>query len=88
MIVEITTKLVVDLEIIPPDALNSDSQEEYKEDLLCTISNQALDFLDYHLPNTEEIEIQKIIPEDEEFEKQVNTWKSEYKKEISKFNIF
>lgn len=88
MIVEIIAKIVVDLKIISPDAINSDSQEEYKEDLLCTISNQALDFLDYHLPNTEEIEIQKIIPEDEEFEKQVNTWKSEYKKEISKFNIF
>lgn len=80
MIVEITAKIVVDLKIISPDAINSDSQEEYKEDLLCTISNQALDFLDYHLPNTEEIEIQKIIPEDEEFKKQVNNWELEYKK--------
>lgn len=83
MKVEVTCKAYIDIDISKPDFLNSDTINEYKEDLLSEISNTAMDQIwDNPIKNIgEELEIVSVTPYDEgceEFENILKDWEKHY----------
>ena len=83
MKIEVTCKVYIDINISKPDFWNSDTVNEYKEDLIAEIGNTTM----YQIWNNpvknigEELEIVSVIPyEDgcEEFENILKEWEKHY----------
>ena len=83
MKVEVTCKAYIDIDISKPDFWNSDTIEDYKEDLLSEIGNISMDKM-WENPICkigEELEIVNVTPYDEgceEFENILKDWQKHY----------
>lgn len=83
MKVEVTCKAYIDIDISKPDFWNSDTIEDYKEDLLSEIGNTSMDKM-WENPNCkigEGLEIISVAPYDdgcEEFENILKEWQKHY----------
>lgn len=83
MKVEVTCKAYIDIDISKPDFWNSDTIEDYKEDLLSEIGNTSMDKM-WENPIckiSEGLEIISVAPYDdgcEEFENIIKDWKKHY----------
>lgn len=83
MKIEVTCKVYIDTDVFKPDFWNSDTINEYKEDLIAEICNTAMDQIwDNPVKNIgEELEIVSVTPYDEgceEFENILKDWKKHY----------
>lgn len=83
MKVEVTCKAYLDIPIYKLDFYNSDTPEDYKEELIAEIGNTALDKI-WNGPLDkicEELEIVSVTPYDEgidEVNNIINDWKKHY----------
>ena len=92
MKIEVTCKAYIDIDIHKPDFWNSDTINEYKEDLLSEISNTAMDKIwENPIKNiAEELEIVNVTPYDEgceEFESILNDWQKHYNDRPDDFKV-
>lgn len=83
MKIEVTCKAYIDINISKPDFWNSDTINEYKEDLIAEIGNTAMyQILDNPVKNiSEEFEIVNVTLYDEgweEFENILKDWQKHY----------
>lgn len=83
MKIKVTCEVYIDVDVSKPDFWNSDTIEEYKEDLLSEMGNTAMDQIwDNSICKIgEELKIVDVEPyEDgcEEFENTLNDWKKHY----------
>jgi hypothetical protein len=83
MKIEVTCKAYVDIDISKPDFWNSDTINEYKEDLLSEMGNTAMNQIwDNPIKNIcEELEIVNVTPYDEgceDFENILKDWQKHY----------
>lgn len=83
MKIEVTCKAYIDIDISKPDFWNSDTINEYKEDLLSEMGNTAMNQIwDNPVKNiSEELEIVSVTPYDEgceEFENILKDWQKHY----------
>lgn len=83
MKVEVTCKAYIDINISKPDFWNSDTIEDYKEDLLAEIGNTSIEqiWINPIKQIGEELEIVSVTPYDEgceEFENILKEWQKHY----------
>lgn len=83
MKIEVTCKVYIDTDVFKPDFWNSDTINEYKEDLIAEIGNTAMDQIwNNPIKNIgEELEIVNVTPYDEgceEFEIILKNWQKHY----------
>lgn len=84
MLVKINATIYANVEVCPPDVLNSDTIGEYKTDLDCALQNDALEHIWNMDKPLQEVVINYVEPHDlegvEEYENLLNNWESEYKR--------
>ena len=83
MKIEVTCKAYIDIDISKPDFWNSDTINEYKEDLLAEIGNTAMQQIWYNSIGKigEELVIVNAEPYGEgcdEFDSTINDWQKHY----------
>lgn len=83
MKIEVTCKVYIDTDVFKPDFWNSDTINEYKEDLIAEIGNTVMDQIwNNPVKNIgEELEIVNVTPYDEgceEFDSILNEWQKHY----------
>lgn len=87
MLVEIIAKITADLPITPPDILNGDTLNDYKEELDCVLVNTAGDEVRYN-GKWEEIEILSTVPCDigiDDYNQILKNWELNYNQELQKW---
>lgn len=88
MKVKIIATIWADVDVSPPEAIDSDTVGDYKAELDANMHNEASDCVKFD-GYWEEIEINSVEPyEDgiEEYGKLLNNWQSEYKKRMEIIN--
>lgn len=88
MKVTIIAEISADIPVYPDDVINSDTLEEYREELDCCIGNDALSYLSHYLKAFEEIKIISTHPYEEgidEYRNLLNNYQKEYDEQIKKY---
>ena len=88
MKVKIIATIWADVNISPPEVINSDTVGDYKAELDCNVDNAALDYLAQNLSGSDDIRIVSVEPFDtgvEEYGNILNNWKKEYNKQMKKY---
>lgn len=85
MKVKIITTIWADIDIPPPEAINSDTIGDYKAELDSVLHNNSLDVISVDVPY-EEIRIDSVEPYDDGVEKYgdiLNKWQPEYERRMN-----
>lgn len=88
MVVKCIVELILPVDVIPDDPINSDTIGDYKAELDCCVGNDSLHYLVNHLPRTTDITILSAQPDDEgieEYNQILNNWQQEYSERIKKY---
>ena len=84
MLLKINATIYANVEIFPPDVLNSDTIGEYKAELDCVLQSDALEHIWNMDKPLQEVVINSVEPYDiegvEEYGNLLNNWESEYKR--------
>ena len=85
MKVKIIATIWADVDISPPEVIDSDTIGDYKAELDSVLHNNSLDIISVDVPY-EEIEINSVEPYEDgvdEYGNMLNKWQSEYERRMN-----